>query len=173
MRKRNAVIFSTIIMILVMATAAFAEKKSLKSYTDATLKFTMKYPSDWKVQKEEGKKDRVYFVSPDANTMVAVNVMNPVKKMSAKEFLSAMEIELKTKNILDEKDRPYDEEACEALNVDDGYCGTYIMKQDGKEVYSIMNVFTKESKIYFLMISTSSQDELDKFEDILANFRAL
>jgi hypothetical protein len=173
MRKQGVIIFSTIILFLAMAIAACAQGKALKTHTDTTLKFTIKYPSDWKVQNEEGKKDRVYIASPDESTVVAISVLSPGSKISAKDFLKAMEQKLAVKNVMDQKDRPFDEETCEAMNVDEGYCGAYVMKQDGKEVYSMMNVFTKENKIYFLMLSASVQDELDKFGDILASFRAL
>jgi len=173
MRKRNAVICLTAILILAMAFAVYAEEKSLKSYTDQTLKFSIKYPNDWKIQKEEGKNDRVYFASSDGTAVVAVNVMNPAKKMSAKEFLNAMEQKLGTKNVTGEKDRPFDEETCETMNVDEGYSGEFVIRQDGKDVYSIINVFIKEKKIYFLMISSPLQDDLGKFENILSSFRAL
>jgi len=59
------------------------------------------------------------------------------------------------------------------MNVEQGYCGTYVMKQEGKDVHALMNVITREHTIYFLMVSAMDQDELDRLEKVLASFKAL
>jgi len=172
-KRYHVVVLLTVAMVLSMIAQVCAQGKSLKTYTDKTLKFTIQYPNGWKIEKEEGKGDRVYFASTESDTIVAVSVINAGKKIGSKEFLLEMEKKLNVKNLMDTKDRPFDEEACQAVNVDEGYCGSYMMKQDGKDVFCMMNVFIKGTKVYFLMMSASVQDELDKFEDILASFKAL
>lgn len=173
MKKQSTVIVSMLILLVAAVLQVSAAETKLKKYTDQALGFSIQYPDGWQVQKDEANKSRVYFASKESDTVVAMTVNHVEQKMSAKDFLKALEQKMGVKNLMDEKDRAFDAETCETMNVHDGYCGSYIMKQDGKDVYSIMNAFTRENTIYFLMLSSTDKEELDWLEDILPGFRAL
>jgi len=173
MKRRNVLLLSTILLILAMLLPALGEEKSLLNFTDTALKFSMQYPKGWKIDRDPAKLDRIYFVSMDDTTVIAVSVKPMEQKMTAKEFLEAIEQKMGIKNTLDDRERAFDEESCQVMNVEQGYCGTYVMKQEGKDVHALMNVFTRDRTIYFLMVSAMDREELDRLESVMASFKAL
>ena len=144
--------------LLFASAAAMAASAKMKKHADKERHFVIKYPPDWK-RNREGKDFAVQLVSPDDTSQLGIMIQNLAEVAPAAAILDATEKSLGVANKVNAKDRTVKKARLKKVGADDGVTGAYSMGEQDAPVDQRIFVFVKGKRAYVLLETTLRDDD--------------
>ena len=157
---------------------AGAAVSSLKAYQDDKESFKILYPSKWKVQTPDPKKDPgsrmlVSFGKADSTILVSILKGKAEDKQTAADFLNQLDQSRKAQNLIPEKQRQLSKDVSEKAKVSEAAVGYYEIPGKSPVLQRVLCLKKKDGQIFVITGTFQKAREVDEdplIESILSSF---
>ncbi|MBX2994170.1 MAG: hypothetical protein KF681_05095 [Bdellovibrionaceae bacterium] len=156
-----------------------APVSSLSWYQDAKEQYKIQYPSKWKLQTPDPKKDAssrqlVTFAKADSTIMVSVLKGKAEGKQTAADFLNQLDQSRKVQNLIPEKQRSLPQDVADRAKVVEAAVGYYEIAGKSAVLQRVLCLKKKDGQIFVITGTFQKAREADEdplIESILASFQ--
>ncbi|MFN7727974.1 MAG: PsbP-related protein [Bdellovibrio sp.] len=159
---------------------AGAPVSSLKTYQDDKENFKILYPTKWKVQtpdpkKESGSRMLVSFGKADSTILVSILKGKAQDNQTAADFLNQLDQSRKAQNLIPEKLRQLSKNVSEKAKVSEAAVGYYEIAGKSSVLQRVLCLKKKDGQIFVITGTFQKAREMDEdplIESILSSFES-
>lgn len=163
------------------ASSSTAPVSSLSWYQDTKEQYKIQYPSKWKLQTPDPKKDAssrqlVTFAKADSTIMVSVLKGSAEGKQTAADFLNQLDQSRKVQNLIPEKQRLLPKDVADRAKVAEAAVGYYEIAGKSPVLQRVLCLKKKDGQIFVITGTFQKAREADEdplIESILASFQSM